>query len=181
MAEDFGDGFGFGDDEPTGFGGDNAGPEQPAVASGHDAGNGSAAQAGEEQASEPGPGVEVGHGQDVKTNRSGWLTTVEPKKTLSRKGGSKERWFSLADGKLSYAASVRQEPIEVFNLAEITSVDEAPGQDDCFTIVTKKKQLFVRSRDAADAALWIASLRKAHKSVAASEFGGGASANALLF
>ena len=123
----------------------------------------------------------LGHSEDVRSERSGWLTTVEPKKTLSRKGGAKERWFILSEGTLTYASSVRADPIATYQIADVQSVEEHPGQDDSFSLVMKKgKSLYITARTESDAKGWVASLRFAQKAVATA-FGKGQTANALLF
>eukprot|EP00049_Salpingoeca_infusionum_P018700 m.358405 g.358405 ORF g.358405 m.358405 type:complete len:197 (+) comp18140_c0_seq1:395-985(+) len=128
-------------------------------------------------------GLSVGREQadDVRSERSGWLTTLEKRKTLSRRGGPKERWFVLGDGKLTYASSVNAKPGFECTVAEINSVLETEGDDCGFTILTKVKNLHVTARTGADAALWIASIRKAQKSVASTQFGRSGSGSALLF
>jgi hypothetical protein len=124
---------------------------------------------------------DIGHEQDVRTEKSGWLKVVEAKKTLSRRG-PKERWFTLAQGKLIYAASVRADPIATFPLTAITHIHEGgSGQEETFTLVTAKKTLALVAKDEADAKLWIACIRKAQKSNTDVAFGAGATGNALLF
>lgn len=124
---------------------------------------------------------DIGHEQDVRTEKSGWLKVVEAKKTLSRRG-PKERWFTLGEGKLIYAPSVRADPIATYPLTAITHVQEGgSGQEETFTIVTAKKTLAVVAKDEADAKLWIACIRKAQKSNTDAAFGTGATGNALLF
>eukprot|EP00730_Choanoeca_flexa_P010790 TRINITY_DN21066_c0_g1_i1.p1 TRINITY_DN21066_c0_g1~~TRINITY_DN21066_c0_g1_i1.p1 ORF type:complete len:180 (+),score=39.21 TRINITY_DN21066_c0_g1_i1:207-746(+) len=176
--EDFG-GFGFeggAEDEASGFGDDAGGFEEaaPAPTEPSAPAKESTTMTGTESSSS------LGHTEDVRSERSGWLTTIEPKKTLSRKGGSKERWFILADGKLTYASSVRADPIATIQVADIQSIEENPGQETTFTLVLKKKSLFIQARTEADAKNWLASLRKAQKS-SATAFGKGQTANALLF
>eukprot|EP00045_Choanoeca_perplexa_P003196 m.29042 g.29042 ORF g.29042 m.29042 type:complete len:190 (+) comp11918_c0_seq1:1337-1906(+) len=175
-GDDAGEATGFGGfDEATGFG-DAAEDTPSAVAA-------PAEPASEEKTMTSTVSTSsLGHSEDVRSERSGWLTMVEPKKTLSRKGGSKERWFILSEGKLTYASSVRADPIATFQIADLQSVEEHPGQDDSFSLVlkSKKKPLFLSARTEADAKAWVASVRFAQKAVATA-FGKGQTANALLF
>lgn len=184
MADDFGFGFdegGAAEAEATGFGGfddaaDGFGAESTPAAVVE------ATPASEEQTMTSTVSTSsLGHSEDVRSERSGWLTTVEPKKTLSRKGGSKERWFTLSEGTLTYASSVRADPIATYQIADVQSVEEHPGQEDSFSLVMKKKKsLFITARTEADAKAWVASLRFAQKAIATA-FGKGQTANALLF
>ncbi|EDQ86910.1 uncharacterized protein MONBRDRAFT_38168 [Monosiga brevicollis MX1] len=182
MAEE----FGFGGEEATGFGEEATGFGEEATGFGEDASapapvSSDAAAPATDNSESSAEATTVGHEEDIRAERSGWLVTIEPKKTLSRKGGNKERWFNLSEGTLTYAASVRADPIATIPIADITSVEEHPGQEDSFTLVMKKKSLFVKAREASEAQAWVASLRKAQKSSVTAGFGQNQSANALLF
>lgn len=154
-------------------------PPPAAAADSTATGNGAATTTGETSVGNI--SQDIGHEQDVRTEKSGWLKVIEAKKTLSRRG-PKERWFTLAKGKLAYAASVRADAINEWPLTAITHIHEGDsGQPETFTIVTPKKTLAVVARDEADAKLWVACIRKAQKSNTDAAFGQSTTGNALLF
>ncbi|EGD74982.1 hypothetical protein PTSG_07207 [Salpingoeca rosetta] len=210
MADEEFEGFGFDEEEDHGFGDFGAEAEQmpepetgasESVARQADAAPGEGAQAvsetptpseattttsnGEAQAESATSSGDVldsvGHGEDVRLERSGWLRVLEPRKTLSRRGGLKERWFNLQDGVLKYSSSVTSKPISTIDVGKITSIVEHREQPEAFTLIMDKKSLDVIAREEADARSWVASLRKAQKSVSSTGNFGGSTGSALLF
>eukprot|EP01147_Barroeca_monosierra_P007569 gene7569-7707_t len=123
----------------------------------------------------------VKQSDDVRLERSGWLRMLEPKKTLSRRPNRKERWFSLSNGLLTYASTVTADPAASFNVSDITSVMEVPEAPESFTVMVGSKTLNLTARDENDAKSWVASLRKAQKSITTSDSFGAATGSALLF
>ena len=199
MADEEIEGFGFEDEGGMGFGDEDFGgdasnevttappaqPEQPPQVQQQapapvapPSKDEDSSPAVEDQAAPTDVVANLGHEQDVRLDKAGWLRLVEPRKTLSRRGGPKERWFKLDQGRLSYGASVTATPISTYEVSSITSIVENRDQPEAFTIVTEKKSLNVIAREEGDARAWIASLRKAQKTTRGT---GATTGSALLF
>lgn len=104
----------------------------------------------------------------ITGEKTGWMKMLKASKGFGRvtlgKQAWNEKWFVLVGGKFSIqpGPAATEKKKQTIDLTHALAFEKDPGDDaDTFTLVTKSKTFFFKTRSAKDCVAWVENLQKA--------------------